>query len=129
MEQHYLPKPIPLASNPDHLRAHHMHMRNVRFSQKRSHWTRLIRCIAAWDMRAARGGNFSDHEQRMFDAAKVELKLVEDQLDQMQAECEAEIAAEQEADAAAGKPSTEDVNVYQHIKRRTEEARAKTEKK
>jgi len=57
----------------DHLQAHRAHIRNVRFSQNRATWTPLIRVVAAWNGRVARKETFSDHEQRMFEAAKVEL--------------------------------------------------------
>ena len=95
-------------------------MRNVRFSQKRGTWTRLSRAVAAWDARTVRGEKFSGHEQKMFEAAKVELKLVEDQLDQMAAEPEAEIVAEKEYYAAKEEP---DVDPFERQKRREAEPR------
>ncbi len=66
-------------------------------------------------------GLFQPPRQARVLGAHAELKLVEDQLDQMTAEAEAEYAAEQEQ-CDEEKPSTEDVDPFQHQKRREAEA-------
>ena len=127
MRQHQLPTNHPPRARIDHGRAHRAHMRNVKFSQKRGTWTRLSRVVAAWNARTTRGEKFSGHEQRMFDAAKVELQLVEDQLDQMTAEAEAEIVVEEEEEleARGEARNTDDVDPFARQKIREAELRAK----
>ena len=68
----------------------------------------------------------------MFEAAKTELDALETLLDEMkaevQAERDAELAAQEEeraAAVAAGKPFTEDVDPFEHQKRREAEHREK----
>ncbi len=136
LRQHQLPERVtPPSPKRDHLQAHRAHMRNVKFSQRRGHWSRLNVVVTNWNNRLARKEVFSRHEQAMYEAANAELKLVEDQLDQMMAEAEAEITAEQErldeekaARDAAGKPSVADVDPFEHQKRREVELREAAKK-
>lgn len=108
-------------------------MRQIKFAQKRGHWIMLTRSIAAFQARKPE--NLSRYEQEMFEAAKTELAALEQLLDEMkaeaQAERDAEIAAQEEERAAAkaaGKPSVEDVDPFRYQKLREKEHREKMKK-
>ncbi len=101
-------------------------MRNIRFSQKRGHWVRLSQCLAKFHARKPE--TLSRHEREQFEAAKTELVALENLLDQMKLEAEAEREVEEQQHLARKVPTDakmgeDDVDPFYYQKIREAEHR------
>lgn len=123
------PRPVPYLD--PHLRAHRSHMRQIKFTQKRGHWIRLTQCLAKFHAR--KPDSLSRHEAEQFEAAKTELIELENLLDQMKLDAEAERQVEEDQHEARkalpdAKMGEDDVDPFHYQKIREKEHRAAMKK-